>query len=326
MTLSACAEAPLDYETYLHDYDIARCKRRVRCAVISDVEGCLQRLTDPLTPDPDVRDAIHLEKMTFHVDAAAACIEWIENVTCDVTSPEFRRPNACNQIFTGALHDGETCAFSDECISNECWDGDVPCTDACCTGTCAGDIAPEFGHLGDRCRLSGCIDSRCGDDGICAPFRTEGELCEESAECDYGLGCVNGVCTALAGAGEACSVSGCRDYGFVCKEWPSFACEPGGLGLAHCLDDSDCSPMYRCETSSNNIDTYFCTQRVALAVGSECRWFETPCAPPAFCKYSGGSVGRCTLPLANGERCGGDAQCESQRCDDLGVCTSKACL
>jgi hypothetical protein len=262
--------------------------------------------------------ALDSGKLVFQSAAAEQCLTRIRHLICDQTSREARRP-ACLGILQGKLADGEQCAFSTECASNECSIAH-DCTGACCTGTCVGDVALVPGRLGDRCQSS-CIDSTCRN-GLCVPLRDEGDECRSDSECDYGLACLDGLtCVAMARSGEACVDDRCRNFGEVCM-WSSFTCEPGGLAGAPCLSTQHCSPMYTCDTSSGNFEGYKCVPRL-ITVGAPCRWDGEPCEPPAFCAT--GAVRTCTLPRADGDACDWDYECEGGHCH-LHTCNSDPCF
>src|SRR6185436_354916 len=203
-----------DYPSAIRD---AYCGFFVNCGSVQDFDSCRTldigfhfRLT------ASERAAIEAGKLRFNEEAAGHCVDALAKRSCDLTSRSYRvKPDACRNVLTGALHDGEACADRSECISRQC--DKVSCGMACCTGMCVGDQPPGLAKAGESCEAADCDEqSYCDQDVMmCAPLKPRDAYCATDAECRLGLGCVGGACVVMPQLGQPCS-GPCRDEGITC--------------------------------------------------------------------------------------------------------------
>ena len=293
------------------EYTAAACRYWARCGVVGSEAECIYIYS--WHPDPDLLAAIDAGVITWHFDAASAYRDWVDRLGCDPTDAEHRR-DLWYGVYTGTKHDGEPCAFGEECISQECWQESSNCRDACCIGYCTGDSRPPLGRIGDRCRYSGCAKGYCKD-SLCVPLLAEGAACTYEDLCDVGLTCHADTCQRLPGPGEPC-IDECRDIGQICGR-ASSRCENGRVLGEACIGPSDCSPIYQCYLSKDG-NSYRCQPPT---LGDSC---FARCALPYTCDWSGGFT--CVLPKADGSKCRFGVECASGSCDGLGLCTSEVCI
>jgi hypothetical protein len=301
--LLACGDnAVPTIDQYRAAYGGALCRYRVRCGLLPSTDACAPFYSAEL--HPDALAAVAAGILVFDPDVAWACIDWVDHLSCDPTDTAHREPG-CFGVFTGTLHEGESCAWGSECISRECWTESTQCTEACCRGVCTGDTPPPVGGIGERCRYSACREGYC-EDSLCVPLLPEGAACVLTAQCDVGLSCDPDRCTRLPGAGEPCTTS-CRDFGQVCD---GGRCKPIGLPGAPCSDDSTCSPFYTCEGTC-----------MARQLGDDCIG-SVVCPLPLVCDWR---MGQCVEPKPDSEPCIYSYECESRSCGALRTCTSDSC-
>lgn len=218
-------------------------------------------------------DAMHLsspdavcpagEECTQSQDGEMRCLRWgarggpcLGDGSCDVGStcasaltrscvPPPAEGNRCEPMTSGQ------CALGAECAAGV--EGPPTCR--------------RQGTLGTRCLGLNCVDGSVCDNGVCAPPRRAGEICESSALCAVGTSCgerVNGVARCVA---DGASGGRCRPTGAGCDE-----------GLA-------CDPRERCRT--------------AVSVGARCDDSARPtaCAPglrcDGICREAGSDGGFC---------------------------------
>jgi hypothetical protein len=288
----------------------AVCQRLVRCGEIESLEVCHATnigLTIAFTAS-DLA-AVDLGKVRYSGAAARSCIDGYASASCDRTSRSATTvPEACAAVLTGALPDGEACAFGQECRSLRC---DVPrCNLACCTGHCVGDTPPPPAQLGESCGQIACAaDLRCNAAELCVSPHPRGAACAADDDCDYDLICDQHQCAIPPTLGQACT-SACRDEGTTCSS-ASRTCVEVGLAGAPCSitsRSSDCSPVYFCDRSSH------CSAGIAL--GQPCSLGDRCADVRASCNAQlDGTPGVCALPRPDGARCTRNAGCDSLYCD-----------
>lgn len=323
------------YAEFLEAWRVAHCKRYVRCDVARDLDSCL-RVVGQYEIDPDRSAALDAGTLVFHAGVAEACLDAVDDLSCDGTSREARLP-PCQHLLTGTLGDDAPCAFGSACISGECWlEAELACDgDGCCRGACVGETPVEYEPAGGRCRFKPCVDAWC-DGSACEALLPEGADCALLYDrwggevCDYGLVCKNGKCMRTVDRGESCIYDPCRNIGDICG--PDYVCiRRRALGEA-CYDVTECMWGLACD-----LESYRCVERVdmppppveRLPVGAACTisFPSTPCEVGAFCDVVAGSYeGVCTLPKPVGAPCLGDWQCASKSCNHVGVCIAGGCF
>jgi hypothetical protein len=323
VTLSAaCGSGAVSRDDYPAALRDARCHYLVSCGAVDNLDTCRKANIGGLGGlDPDlvvqrlsasVQAAIGKGKIAYDGGSAQACLDALAGRSCDVTSQDNRVvPDACQDILTGTQHDGAACADNLECISRQC---NVPlCNMACCTGTCAGDVAPARAKLGESCEHARCEDTLFCDQAVvmCVALKPVDAFCASASECAFGLDCLpTAACGALPGPGDACT-GACRDEGTTCGA-ASRTCVKAALGGAACAATADCAPIYLCDATKH------CSAGPAL--GAACT-LNQPCGGDgAFCDIPDGqAMGTCVLPKADGSPCQLDSNCQSQRCDPMAL-------
>jgi hypothetical protein len=324
----ACGDDPLRVEDYDARYFEAWCRYQVRCGVYPDLASC--EALDRFPSDPDLVAAVRAGTVEWHAEEAEACIAQLTDLSCDQSSQDYRFSGLpCHGAFTGTLHEGDACAFGLECISLECWTESLQCNEACCHGTCEGDVRPPVARLGDRCRYAPCVEGFC-EASICVPLKSEGTECDTDRQCDIGLGCDSdvraggfGTCQRLPATGESCTGPAgpvrCAQIGERCRA-STGRCERGRILGEACEDNTDCLSN-RCDETSHCVALF-----TPEGPGASCAYHEN-CAAPLVCEIASGAVsGTCIMPKVDGETCRYDAECASYRCDGLGRCSSEACI
>ena len=309
--MAAARSRSTDYPAEARD---SFCRYLARCGDIESVETCRTTNLDQFFGvSASERAGIDMSKIRYSAENAAGCLDAFANRSCDLTSQSNRAiPDACRRLVTGTLHDGDTCALDDECVSELC---EVPaCPMACCTGKCAGNAAPALAQIGQPCDLSDCAAGAFCDDTtlLCAALKPSGATCQFQQECGYGLACL-GTCQALPALGQACTVA-CRDDGTTCSP-ASHTCVKVGLVGATCTPatfPSECSPLYPCDRTGH------CTAGIAL--GQPCSQGDLCAGDRAFCDIAlGQPAGTCVLPKPDGSACTRDAACDSVFCDPVAL-------
>ena len=90
-----------------------------------NAQACVTNLTPPQTEDDAVRAAIAEGRTTYHADRAETCYNGAAAATCEEfwANDETASSMACDTTFEGTIADGETCAVSVECVSQDCDEG-----------------------------------------------------------------------------------------------------------------------------------------------------------------------------------------------------------
>jgi hypothetical protein len=97
------------------------------------------------------------------------------------------------------------------------------------------------------------------------------------------------------------------------------------LGEA-CVYSGECQSIYECGTT---LKCALPANPEPVPAGAVCDYFDTICEAPAFCDSdlaAGKTAGICTLPKPLGGSCYWDGQCESESCNDFGVCIATRCI
>ncbi|HEX5063416.1 MAG TPA: hypothetical protein VFV99_28765 [Kofleriaceae bacterium] len=284
----------------------AYCNIYVSCGLLDDAATCKQIYTD-IEIDPSLVAAVEAGKVIYHPDKARECINGLSS-TCDRNT--FNRNDnaeACDQTFEGTVGANGQCAMNEECISQQC---DVPsCPDACCQGTCFGDMPPTRPHIGESCGTTGsCVASYCNTTTlICEPYLADGAACTSASQCLNGS-CTNQMCVGYPGTGEPCGGTAstlCANLGDVCNT-TSMTCVAYALGGDSCTADRDCSPIYSCGTAG--------TCQLKPRFGEACvPQTSNDCIDRSYCDPT---TNLCTAPKADGGSCTTDRECASNNCDN----------
>lgn len=312
--LSACGDnlaGPVAADDYPAAVREAVCRLLTRCGDVEGFDTCMTtnlRLTIAFTASELA--AIRAGTIVYSGATVRACVDGIAGASCDVTTPTGRSfPDACQAFLTGTQHDGDACAFDEECLSRSCVLPD--CSMACCQGKCHGETPPARAGLGESCASAGCVAGAFCDpqDQRCVAPGAAGGACGARAGCQYGLDCIDGRCAAPPVIGQPCT-SACRDRGSTCSS-TTHTCVAVGLVGAPCgigANPSDCAPEYVCDRTGH------CSAGIAL--GAPCGAGEQCADDRAACDTPPDQLtGVCGLPKPDGSPCARDAVCDSLHCD-----------
>lgn len=281
------------------------CDVYVECGLFENRDICVDVFGGDIELDPSLIAAVEAGKVIYHPDKAAECLAGLNSTTCDRTAGPFEdEPEACELTFEGTVPGGGQCAMNQECISQDC---DVPaCPDACCQGTCVGDVRPARPRVGESCADNfNCVDSRCDfTTMLCTAYLANNSPCTSDTEC-MSDNCANMVCTPLAGTNEPCTAGGCRLLGDTCST-TSMTCVSYGLTGDPCATGMPCSPLHLlCGPSGT------CELRPQL--GDVCDPQTTGCIEG----YCDATTLLCTTPKADGATCMSNSECSSGDCDTV---------
>jgi hypothetical protein len=200
------------------------------------------------------------------------------------TSSQCQAPNTCAGGSCGPKGNGSPCSQSSECASSHCVDA-VCCNEACTERCKACDVGTSPGVCTQV--LSG---PPHGARSPCAGSGTCGGTCSSASAtaCTYpgdDVTCRSASCSGTTLTARA----GCNGVGSCASSTTTscgdFACNAGGTAcLLTCMADNQCVTAAR-----------------------------------PYC-----DAGECVAGRSNGARCGGAAECASQRCVD-GFCCNDAC-
>jgi hypothetical protein len=189
------------------------CASSVRCGELPDDATC--RAVTGVHLEQIMAD-VASGKTIYDGTAAAACLDAIAAVGCNLSDGLEDSPEACRKMLQGTVAVGETCFTDTECASQNCA---LPA--ACATGTCcAGSCAPAIEQVAAGGDCSG-PQSRCVSTATCKvaagataptcqPRVGLGEPCDGVPACTAGLWCQlpvaggAGTCVRFPGTGEAC--------------------------------------------------------------------------------------------------------------------------
>lgn len=220
---------------------------------------------------------------------------------------QAQAPAAC--AWQGALSDGSSCTYDQQCSSGRC---DLA------GGNWCGQCKPK-GGLGDACPATQrngcadglvCADSQCGrtlpDSGacslsvwVCTATVPDGGSCLTRLECAWGRACIDGLCAAEKKSGDPCQ---------------------GGLD---CTFEQDVACLALPDGSRRQ-----CTPITRVEAGDAC---DEPrglyCKGSATCKGTNGAAaptGVCSAPASDGAPCGGSVDCMYPSLCLAGKCTTAA--
>jgi hypothetical protein len=298
---SGGGSVPDDYPERVRD---AYCDYYARCGVFHSADECAASNYVPmLALDPSQREAIARGTVQFDAARAESCLDNIASLPCDDSNESIfvARTHVCDLVLAGTVDNGGACAFDLECRSQRC--GVPACEDACCIGTCFGEAVGEVAAQGAACSShTPCAEGLyCSDAKICVAQAFMGE-CNSNLACMDGTACLDHECRPLPALGEPCDLL-CLDIAATYCSLDSHTCvRYGALGDA-------CSPTARC------LNVYQCdaTQHCALspiAIGAPCFINDACAGDGGFCDLTG----HCSLPKAEGQRCGANEECASSTC------------
>ncbi len=290
----------MTYEEFVTARIDAECGYLVRCRAVTTVADCRAHFDRVSVESPNTAAALAADKLTFDEDAASACIEAFESLSCDTTAQAEGALEACSEVITGTLDEGAPCGFDLECETNHCTM--APCAAACCLGVCA-PLSPQPGP-GDPCSVTCDESSFCGSESICEPYLTEGAPCEATKPCGAGLFCAgqaigNGICAPLPHLGEPCE-GPCAEVSAICVDQQCIEAGRAGDG---CTNDFHCSAYYTCNEDQT------CGRYPGLGMRCSGR-----CADGAYCLQ-----GTCAPQKAVATMCMYNDECETHVCDG-GLC------
>lgn len=311
--LAACDDdgGPISIDDLPAELTNAFCNLYVNCGLIEDHSTCRSLYLD-LDVDESLIAAVDAGKVIYHEDKARECLSGV-GASCERASAlSGTNTEACDETFEGTVGAGGQCAMNEECKSRDC---DVPaCPDACCQGTCVGDVATPRPRVGESCLMNTqCVDSYCDfTSNTCLAIKPIGATCTASRECGADV-CANQVCTKRPGPGEACNngtVGGqCNLIGYTCSP-TSLTCVPVGLSGDPCTSQSECSEVYNCGPSGTCV--------LGPRLGETCGEIEGNCIDNSYCDFS---TLKCTAPKPDGAACDADNECQSDVCDSGGTNT-----
>jgi hypothetical protein len=299
------------YEGFDQALQQARCERAARCGLFPDEASCMT--TARVVPNTSIAAAIQADKIHYDGKRARQCVDAMAKQSCDLTADDSHvTPTACAQMFTGTVKGGEMCSLSEECASGLCERPDACTENGCCVGTCK-DEQKTAQAGGDCGRNLDCQDGLvCGLDRICHKPAGEGQPCHSDTECTTGLGCIGasdngpGDCRALPHTGEACPYSRCADANQRCDA-TSHTCIAIGQPGDACPNGDECAHDLECDPTTAKC-------KLLPTLGMPC---DLACGGDAWCQADEQThLGTCVAPLAAGQVCDGDNECESFYCED----------
>jgi len=306
LALFCACTGGVDYAHFDDALIDARCNYYVRCGVAAAVTECQAFYTRTALDTANTQSALDAGKLVYHADTAQACLDAYAGLSCDTTAQTPADLAICTDVLTGTLAEGDNCAFSKECDSNNCVK--PTCTSACCTGTCG--AAQTLPAIGQPCTAFCADDAYCGIDGMCHAPLGDGAACD-TEPCAYGLYCAGrvgtmpGRCRPLPHLGQPCE-GACAEAGATC--YNAFCVELGLLDDA-CTANAQCSMFYNCTNSS-------CALLPTL--GMPC---TTTCYEAAYCDGT-----TCIAQKANGSTCVRGDECDSHFCDNSKCADPPVCF
>ena len=275
----------------------AACELDVECNEFPDVSACVESSYSPSIGQ--IIASARAGRIQYDGNAAAACIEALTAMGCNMTERLDNGPLACANTFEGTIAGGGACYIDEECASGTCDTSSCSMSETCCTGTCrdAPTVANPIPAGGDC----------SGTSAVCAA----GTYCNPSSS---GYTCSQGV-----PLGQDCDPAGvasarCADYA---------VCLANGSTLG-----GTCTPRpaegQACETRTNpcNSRLDYCdstTGKCVRRIGP-----DQPCQDDAGCVYHANCVsgpcvaqkrlGESCVDPPNGRACMGTLWCNSGTC------------
>ncbi|OGQ20505.1 MAG: hypothetical protein A2138_04900, partial [Deltaproteobacteria bacterium RBG_16_71_12] len=297
-----------------------------------DEGGCVDAFIEQCQASQQAADeSIALGRTSYDGAKAGECLSTRrEQVNeCDASALYDPTDRTCDDIFAGAVPDGDACTADSECAEtgSQCEQdpqvGDDGTVTISLEGTCKGQ-----GDEGEPCLPGGLCNGelRCVTDPTtyeqrCAPPGGEGALCDVDGDCQSGLRCVYDdttyemTCTAPGVVGDPCDESqDCAD-GLACLLDASsqYLCTvPGAAGVS-CTTGADCQPGLLCWQDPDDY-RYLCS--APKADGEQCGSSAAVCLPGLECRYDDLSGDYFCVDGSNGDPC----PSSSDRCQAGLIC------
>ena len=245
------------------NYAKAWCARRDWCAVTTDRaeqgEGCLEAAYAGCRAIENV--ALGRPFDDFDTDAASACTAAVASAECALMGEWIVDLAICRTALGAGSAAGEACVVNGDCLGGYCARELEGC------GQCEPRVA-----IGESCAPFPCVAGAVCVRDVCRPRRSEGQACEQEAECGPGLFChlERRVCERQRGVNAPC---------------------------ADDRDLIDCSEHLFCADR-------VCTEKIDRRTGSPCVEEGSVCAPGNWCDGS-----FCRQHLVAGDACAEDDSC-----------------
>lgn len=275
----------------------AVCSQEVRCGLFADVASC--KAASVWKMDPLVA-SINAGRIQYDGKAAAACIEALAALGCNLTDPsDDAAPPVCVSAFRGSVAVGGSCFMDDDCVSGNCGGKACSLPVDCCAGACVAEARVPTIPAGGSCYPP-------GGSGNCA----DGTYCDNASA---GSTCVTGIVL-----GQPCDPVGVQSAG--CQ--PPGTCRPsnnstlGGTCMPPPAEGETCDTNAAiCNSSLDYCDnTGTCVRKLAVGI---------PCPDRVGCvDYAVCSSGTCISKKKPGEVCDGE---QVDPCMGVLVCSGGIC-
>jgi hypothetical protein len=349
--LLACAAGcgPSSFADFRDQLAARSCDRAVRCGVVgaSERDGCPvpPELAAIATAGLDVGAEVDAGRMRFTSSRAQECLDAVAAAPCAAGALVARINLHCHNVIGPKVAPRGECRGDGECSGGFC-------LRAGCPGACVAWPSP-----GDACTPpQGCDPTvqYCGvaDGGYaCLRHKQEGDACEDTSECAFGLLCIAAKCSTPPRGGQPgapCDGPGACDESLYCDGATQRCTVHAGLGAA-CAQADACTDGFACVGLTAVGSTGTCTawldvgQACGVAAGAvtgcpasqacaggQCALVAPaqagdhapcdarPCVPGLVC----GTTQRCGFPAGVGARCDAQTMCAAGlACDaTMNVC------
>lgn len=343
---SSCGPSPVPQADVPTELAKALCARYFKCGAVKDEAACLRQSTDGLQLST-YEAQISAGKIIYDGAAARRCLDAFKVGECLTFSFDEYGSGDCDQVYTGQVKGGESCASTVECVKEDYCA--LTLTGSMCSGTCtlrvaeggtadssaqcAKDLVLYQGKCvaklaeGAPCAntLPACDSSKglyCNGELRCAKPQDVGQSCDMNSRCGPFYTCIAGQCAKALDVDASCAGPANSVGGTLCKidlycESGAKVCKaPGGQG-ATCTSDSACN------------DPFVCSKAVLAASGTcqpratenqSCA--ETDCDSATYCALL---TNVCTKRIAVGQPCGLGQQCVANSFCSGGTCKSLSC-
>jgi len=229
------------------------------CQGIETCCGELGRQSNPLICQAFSGLAMPSPDLTYHSDAAGACLQQLRSMQCEASD----MPLPCDSVYTGNKQPGEACESDAECVAAAGGDSECDLFDNVCVEVRRGDegdacnaACRQLGPGGYACSLfeNPALPNQevrcfredglsCGAEQVCEALVEMGEPCVNNEDCVDGNYCpfaaMDRICTPKLAVGEACETfaGDCVDSAFCGASGMCEAKKPSG---AACMDSDEC--------------------------------------------------------------------------------------
>jgi hypothetical protein len=238
---------------------------------------------------------------------AADCLAEVEAKPCAfILPPNGELPDACVQVMSGGLNNGDACEVDAECASGLCL----------ATATCPG-VCTSFSGAGGPCQGRRSVGPQCArgyvcNAGTCEALLYESQPCTGHAgSCTPGTFCDGSQCQAQRSAGAPCSGPDLEcQPGLVCAVVgltpPTRQCKaPQPAGGACRVGGRECERGAYCKSAAQLPgDTGACASWPATGACDSLSLVE-----PYGCLNGWCSAGTCTPFTGEASACASDAEC-----------------